>query len=612
MSSRSRYKSETNEYKIIQKLYQGNDGPVFLIKDKRKGKKGQELVLKRYEFNQLKYGVDSQLLVECIILNLIKEGQKSDNLLQMDRIITNDDLTETDIFVEKLEGELIKIILAEPNIKQVKNIMKQILNGLLFLHSHGIIHNDIKPKNILFIDNVKQNASANEKDRANRYTIKIIDFGLAYFINFPYYRARRIQTTHHYTPPEYMDHREIGKVSVNSDIFSLGIIFYYLINLEGYKIGDYNRDYDLIFDPRQVDWETVETKAGKDGVDLLRQMLELNPDDRISSIRALDHPFLKNIKITKTDESNKQKGGGGTLFQAFTTFSKEDCTDIDCSRINVSGLNSICCKEKNKCQQPLFNMVGGSSDERRWEITSLMSKNEYLNRKNADEFLDIMVKKSISTTIEVEPKQKLPDWIWNTMYSIFSEYNLKFITLNYAIFLMLSYNTKYRVRQDKWELLAFASLILSSKVNEYESGIIRISSYSRETRRGILEMEAELIDIFDWNLPIPQILTKEIILYERFLQIIYEGKAPGLLADPVKFANFYHIYYILELLSSLAYFDEKLIEADKEDLVNIILSFKFKIEYDQKLKEKLIDIMKRKQNVYWIERDLLKFLNIVT
>lgn len=49
----------------------------------------------------------------------------------------------------------------------IKKIGSQVLNKLAYLHSIGVVHNDIKPGNILF------------GREENRHQVYIIDFGLA-------------------------------------------------------------------------------------------------------------------------------------------------------------------------------------------------------------------------------------------------------------------------------------------------------------------------------------------------------------------------------------------------------------------------------------------------
>lgn len=54
----------------------------------------------------------------------------------------------------------------------VKSIIAQVLQGLEFLHGHGVFHRDLKPENILY--------SYDEKQSLSRVPIvKLADFGLA-------------------------------------------------------------------------------------------------------------------------------------------------------------------------------------------------------------------------------------------------------------------------------------------------------------------------------------------------------------------------------------------------------------------------------------------------
>ena len=83
----------------------------------------------------------------------------------------------------------------------------KILNTVKYIHDHGIVHGDLKTGNILLTGN-------NE--------IKIIDFGLASYVSQSEFHGG----TPSYTAPEIW---EGGACSVQSDIFSLGCIFYEMI-----------------------------------------------------------------------------------------------------------------------------------------------------------------------------------------------------------------------------------------------------------------------------------------------------------------------------------------------------------------------------------------------
>ncbi len=55
------------------------------------------------------------------------------------------------------------------SIKLIKDIIKQILSGLSYIHLEGVFHRDLKPQNILI----------NYDKETNKAVVKLADFGLA-------------------------------------------------------------------------------------------------------------------------------------------------------------------------------------------------------------------------------------------------------------------------------------------------------------------------------------------------------------------------------------------------------------------------------------------------
>ena len=100
-------------------------------------------------------------------------------------------------------------------------IVPQICEALHFAHDEGIVHRDIKPENILI-------------DKRGR--VKIADFGLAKLLGeapaeFTLTGTDQVMGTLHYMAPEQtqgsrtVDHR--------ADIYSLGVVFYEILETEG-------------------------------------------------------------------------------------------------------------------------------------------------------------------------------------------------------------------------------------------------------------------------------------------------------------------------------------------------------------------------------------------
>lgn len=123
-------------------------------------------------------------------------------------VFTYEDVTPVGpgIVMEYIDGYTLTEFLAQnPSRKLRQRAVDQLLDAVAYLHKKGIVHNDLKPDNILIsrVDN----------------TLKIIDFGLS--DNDAYFLYKGLGCTPQYASPELKANKQ---TDCRSDIYSLGLL----------------------------------------------------------------------------------------------------------------------------------------------------------------------------------------------------------------------------------------------------------------------------------------------------------------------------------------------------------------------------------------------------
>ena len=119
------------------------------------------------------------------------------------------------IVMEYIEGKHLKQLLKKRGnltVREVVDIMMQLTDGMSAAHDSYIIHRDIKPQNIMILENG---------------LIKITDFGIAMALNATQLtQTNSVMGSVHYLPPE----QAMGKgATIQSDVYSMGILMYELL-----------------------------------------------------------------------------------------------------------------------------------------------------------------------------------------------------------------------------------------------------------------------------------------------------------------------------------------------------------------------------------------------
>lgn len=176
-------------------------------------------------------------------------------------------------------GELFDRITAKGSYseKEAARIGRQIVNVVHVCHFMGVTHRDLKPENFLMVS------------RDEDSPLKATDFGLSMFIE-PKKAYRDVVGSAYYVAPEVL-RRNYGK---EIDVWSAGVILYIL--LSGFppfwaetEKGIFEEILKGHLDLETSPWPSM-SSASKD---LIRKMLTVDPNNRISAAEALEHPWLK-------------------------------------------------------------------------------------------------------------------------------------------------------------------------------------------------------------------------------------------------------------------------------------------------------------------------------
>ena len=160
--------------------------------------------------------------------------------------------------------------------KTAKILFRQIIQGIRYIHSRGIVHRDIKLENILLdLNNI----------------IKICDFGVGKLIK-PNTILKDQCGTPVYMAPEIL--KGNGYKGFPVDVWSAGVALY--IMLSGTLPFNKDKDHDLEYSILNNNIKEIKD-ISDEGNNLLKNILEKDPNKRYTCNQILEHPWLNSNLI---------------------------------------------------------------------------------------------------------------------------------------------------------------------------------------------------------------------------------------------------------------------------------------------------------------------------
>jgi len=247
-------------------------------------------------------------------IKLLKHFNTHENIITVFDIMTvppnTTDFDDIYIVTNLMESDLERIIRSNQPLtdQHYQYFVYQILRGLKFIHSANVLHRDLKPSNLLVNSNCD---------------LAICDFGLArgFDVEGEDTLTEYVVTRWYRAPELLCECPHYGKAV---DVWGLGCIFAELLTHDAFFQGD-NPQHQLemivakLGCPERSRLGFVHSQAALNAIlmyegmeppvfesffppdtnplaiDILKKMLKLHPDDRISVEAALRHPYLKDF-----------------------------------------------------------------------------------------------------------------------------------------------------------------------------------------------------------------------------------------------------------------------------------------------------------------------------
>ncbi|XP_060926425.1 cyclin-dependent kinase 4 [Limanda limanda] len=297
------------QYEPVAEIGGGAYGTVYKARDTESG---QFVALKSVRVQTDQNGLPISTVREVALLRRLEQFDHPNVVRLMDVCATkrSDQETKVTLVFEHVDQDLKTYLERAPApglaSGRIKDLMRQLVCGLAFLHSNRVMHRDLKPENILVTSGGQ---------------VKLADFGLARIYSC-HMALTPVVVTLWYRPPEVLLQ---SSYATPVDIWSTGCIFAEMFRRKPLFCGESEVDqlgkiFEVIGLPSEDEWPTDVTLSRKhfpslvprpitefvseideQGTQLLLNMLTFDPLKRISALKALEHPYFHDVEtLTQT------------------------------------------------------------------------------------------------------------------------------------------------------------------------------------------------------------------------------------------------------------------------------------------------------------------------
>ncbi|TKS88546.1 Cyclin-dependent kinase 6 [Collichthys lucidus] len=299
--------STGTQYEPVAEIGEGAYGKVYKARDLKNG--GRFVALKRVRVQTEEEGMPLSTIREVAVLRQLEAFEHPNVVRMNDAFLTNhkadmsnsqmlrlfdvctvsrtDRETKLTLVFEHVDQDLTTYLEKAPDPgvppETIKDMMYQLLQGLDFLHSHRVVHRDLKPQNILVTSGGQ---------------IKLADFGLARIYSFQM-ALTSVVVTLWYRAPEVLLQ---SSYATPVDLWSVGCIFAEMFRRSVVGVPsaeDWPQEVALpqsAFTPRPPKpIENLVPDMDEQGRALLMQFLAFNPSRRISAFAALSHNYFQSV-----------------------------------------------------------------------------------------------------------------------------------------------------------------------------------------------------------------------------------------------------------------------------------------------------------------------------